>query len=168
MTAKPPIIRPISWIGVIVQLAFICLVAFVISIAFGIREAALAFLWAAIAQSLISRLIQMWLTADHRRGVALIRGGNFADAAPAFEASYAALKQRPWVDRFRFVLLGSASAMSYREMALCNAAFAYSQAGDGARAMQLYEAALREFPHSSLAASSLQMLRAGQSLATSQ
>ena len=54
--------------------------------------------------------------------------------------------------------------MSYREMALCNAAFAYAQVGEGTRAIQLYEQTLREFPSSSLATSSLQMLRAGQSV----
>jgi hypothetical protein len=58
--------------------------------------------------------------------------------------------------------------MSYREMALCNAAFAYSQLGDGARAIYLYEQTLLEFPDSSLAASSLQMLRAGQSVVAPQ
>jgi tetratricopeptide (TPR) repeat protein len=168
VAAKPPIIRPISWTGVLAQVAFICFLAAAIAFAFGVRHLALAFLIAAVAHSVFARIMRVWLTAGFQRGVALLRASRFSDAAPVFEASHAALARRPWIDRFRFVLLGAASSMSYREMALCNAAFAYSQVGDGARAIQLYEQALREFPDSSLALSSLQMLRAGQSLASPQ
>ena len=165
-TKSPPIIRPVSWIGIVVQLGFICLLATIIAFVFGVREAALALLIAAAAQSVFARVMRLSLTSEHRRGIALLRQRKFSEAAPLFEASYASLARHPWIDRLRFVLLGSASSMSYREMALCNAAFAYSQLGDGARAIQLYEQTLREFPDSSLATSSLQMLRAGQSLAT--
>jgi hypothetical protein len=73
-------------------------------------------------------------TAEHRRGISLFHAKKFSEAAPHFEASYQALVRRPWLDRFRWLLLGSASAMSYREMALCNAAFCHSQSGDGTRA----------------------------------
>jgi tetratricopeptide (TPR) repeat protein len=164
VTAKPPIIRPISWIAVVVQLAIICVFAFLVRFLFGVRELALAFLLGAIAHSVIYRLMRLLLTREHRRGIMLFRARKFAEAAPEFEASYAALRRRPWIDRFRLLLLGSGGSMSYREMALCNAAFAYAQVADGSRAIKLYEQALREFPESGLAASSLQMLRAGQTV----
>jgi tetratricopeptide (TPR) repeat protein len=153
---------------VLAQVAFICFLAFVVAVAFGVTNPPLAFLVSAVAHSVFARIMRAWLTANFQRGVSLLRASRFSDAAPAFECSYAELGRRPWIDRFRFVLLGAASAMSYREMALCNAAFSYSQVGDGARAIQLYEEALREFPNSSLAASSLQMLRTGQSVASPQ
>ena len=168
MKAKPPIIRPISWVAVLVQLALICVFALLIRVLFGVREPALVFLLGAIAHSVIYRLTRLLLTPEHRRGIALFRAQRFSEAAPQFEASYAALGRRPWIDRFRLLLLGSGGSMSYREMALCNAAFAYSQVGDGSRAVALYEQALREFPDSALAASSLQMLRAGQAIASPQ
>lgn len=168
MAAKPPIIRPISGIAIIVQLALVCLFAVIIGVIFGVRDVALAFLLGAVAHAVIYRIARLLLTREHRRAIALLRERKFSEAAPLFEASYAALSRRPWIDRFRFFILGSGSSMSYREMALCNAAFAYSQLGEGQRAIQLYEQALQEFPDSSLAASSLQMLRAGQTVAASQ
>ena len=164
MATKPPIIRPISWMGVAVQIVFVSLLAVIVAFAFGVREPALAFLIAALAWSVFTRVLRLSLTSQFRRGIARLRKGRFTEAAPLLEASYAAFARRPWIDRFRLVLLGNASSMSYREMALCNAAFAYAQVGEGTRAIQLYEQTLREFPSSSLATSSLQMLRAGQSV----
>jgi hypothetical protein len=164
VTAKLPIIRPVSWIAVGVQLAIICAFALLIRLLFGVREFAPAFLLGAVAHSVIYRLMRLVLTPEHRRGIALLRAANFSEAAPQFEASYAALNRRPWIDRFRLLVLGSGGSMTYREMALCNAAFAYSQIANGSRAIELYEQALREFPKSALAASSLQMLRAGQTV----
>ncbi len=99
---------------------------------------------------------------DHRRGIAWYRARSFAKAAAYFEASYAYLEKHAWVDRFRWLVLGKGSAMSYREMDLCNAALCYSQCGDAARAMALYEQALREFPECTLARVSLYKLKAGR------
>ena len=52
----------------------------------------------------------------------------------------------------------SRSAMSYREMAQINIAFAYSQIGDSAKAKQYYQRALDEFPHSGMARAALRMI----------
>ena len=52
----------------------------------------------------------------------------------------------------------SASAISYREMALCNIAFCYSQLGDGQKAESYYRRALDEFPNSALAVAALRMI----------
>ena len=150
--------------GVAVQIVFVSLLAVIVAFAFGVREPALAFLIAALAWSVFTRVLRLSLTSQFRRGIARLRKGRFAEAAPLLEASYAAFARRPWIAHFRLVLLGNASSMSYREMALCNAAVAYAQVGEGTRAIQLYEQTLREFPGSSLATSSLQMLRAGQSV----
>ena len=124
MATKPPIIRPISWLAVIIQFALICLFAVIIGVIFGVREPALAFLLGAVAHAVVYRIMRLLLTREHRRGIALFRQRKFSEAAPLFEASYASLSRRPWIDRFRFFILGSGSSMSYREMALCNAAFA--------------------------------------------
>jgi tetratricopeptide (TPR) repeat protein len=159
---KPPIVRPVSWTGVIVQLAVIAIFSAVIALLFRIRDYPLAIFFGAVTQSVLSRVARATFASDHRSGITLFRASKFSEAAPHFEASYAAFSRRPWLDRFRWLILGSASSMSYREMALCNAAFCYGQIGDGARATTLYEQALREFPDSGLAAASLNMLRSVQ------
>ena len=56
----------------------------------------------------------------------------------------------------------SASAMSYREMALCNIAFCYSQIGKGMKAIEYYQRVLKEFPNSGLAQSALRMIESGE------
>ncbi|MEO7346528.1 MAG: hypothetical protein ABIZ49_05840 [Opitutaceae bacterium] len=107
-------------------------------------------------------LLRLLLTGAHRRGISLVKRGQFAEAIPCFKASYAAMKHRPWVDRFRWPLLGSASRWTYREMALANVAFCYGQIGDGAEMRAHYEKTLVEFPDSVLAATALRMMRATQ------
>ena len=160
---KIPIYRPVSWPAIVFQLAVVGVFAFGIALVFGVHEYSLAFLLGALAHAIIYRIARAVFTADHRRGIRLFRAKRFREAAPHFEASYAMLSRRPWLDRFRWLLLGSASSMSYREMALCNAAFCYGQFGDGSRAMALYEQVQQEFPDSGVAAASLNMLRSVQS-----
>ena len=154
--------RPVSWLAVLIQLVLVGMSAVVVAWIFRISEFPLAIFFGAIALSLIYRIARAVFTSDHRRGIKLLRPQKFAEGASCFEASYAAFQRRPWLDRFRWLLLGSASSMSYREMALCNAAFCYGQIGNGARTTALYEQALREFPDSGLAAASLNLLRSVQ------
>ena len=132
--------------GVAVQIVFVSLLAVIVAFAFGVTEPALAFLIAALAWSVFTRVLRLSLTSQFRRGIAQLRKGRFTEAAPLLEASYAAFARRPWIDRFRLVLLGNASSMSYCEMALCNAAFAYAQVGEGTRAIQVVRANLAGVP----------------------
>ena len=152
-------IQPVlAWLGVLFQLALIALFAFFIASVFSVRESASAIFFAALTHAVLYRIMRKVFTAEHRHGISLFRAKKFSEAAPHFEASYQALGRRPWLDRFRWLLLGSAGAISYREMALCNAAFCYSQSGDGTRATALYEQTLQEFPGSSLATAALNMI----------
>ena len=52
----------------------------------------------------------------------------------------------------------SPSAMSYREMALINIAFAYSQIGNGIKAKEYYQQTQQEFPDSGMANAALKMI----------
>jgi len=155
---KVPMIRPISWLGLLVSLiplALFLAVNFLASpVTFPLAGAILYWLYAWTMRRL--------LTGAHRRGITLMKKGRFAEAIPFFEKAYAASKARPWIDRFRWLLLASASKMTYREMALCNLAFAYGQIGDGERMRTFYETALTEFPGSMLASTALRMLSAVQ------
>lgn len=56
--------------------------------------------------------------------------------------------------------------MSYREMALVNIAFAYSQIGNGERAKAYYQHALEEFPNSSMAIAALRLIESVEQLPT--
>jgi tetratricopeptide (TPR) repeat protein len=91
----------------------------------------------------------------------MVRRQNFADAVRHFERSFEFFEIRPWLDNYRAFLLLSPSSISYREMALANAGFCYSQIGDGVNARKYYERCLEMFPDSMLASTALQMLNAG-------
>jgi hypothetical protein len=100
------------------------------------------------------------LTGAHRRGIRLVKAGEFRDAIVAFQTSYDQMCRRPQIDRFRWLLLGSSSRWSYREIALCNVAFCYGQIGDGTKMREFYERALVEFPDSVLATTAVRMIKA--------
>lgn len=105
--------------------------------------------------------INRWLfTHSHRKGMQLVKNGRFADAIPHFIDAYTQMSRRPWVDRNRALVLGSASRWSYREMALCNQAFCLGQIGEGRKMRETYERVLREFPESVLATTALRMVDA--------
>lgn len=87
-----------------------------------------------------------------------MKNGQFIDAVPVFEEAYRQMCDSPWIDRYRSLLLASASRWSYREMALCNLAFCQGQAGDGQKMREGYERALAEFPESVLATTALRMI----------
>lgn len=159
---KPPVVRPISYVAVLLQFGIGIGLAAIIEFTFDLDHLSYAFFFAAVVHAIAYRVARRAFASDHRRGIELIRAGKFAEAVPFFEASYEAFSRRPGLDRFRSVTLGSASAMSYREMALCNAAFCYGQLGNGARAVSLYEQALREFPECGMAESALKLLRSVQ------
>lgn len=82
----------------------------------------------------------------------------FAEAIREFEASYAFLSRYRWLDDYRCVFLMSPAAMTYREMALINIAFSYSQLGDGAKTVEYYRRTLNEFPENQMARAALSMI----------
>lgn len=153
--SRPPVIRQISWPAVLPQLmALACAMAvgaYVAPRSNGTFLGAAAYL----AYSIGSRTM---IARDHRRGVRLYRKQEYSAAIQAFEDSYRFFARNPWIDRFRAVVMMSPSAVSYREMALCNIAFCYSQLGNGEKAESYYRRALDEFPNSGLAAAALRMI----------
>jgi hypothetical protein len=87
-----------------------------------------------------------------------VKKQEFESAIPRFLSSLAFLDRQSWIDRFRVVVLLSSSAASYREMALANVGFCYSQIGYGHRARHHYESCLERFPYSGLAKSAMRMM----------
>ena len=155
VSSRAPILHQISWRATIPKLVaggLAVLIGWQIAGSVqGVIVGALVFL----AYSYGSRLLIPW---HHRRGVALMHRGCYGEAIERFEASYDFFGRHQWLDRFRCVFMMSSSAISYREMALLNIAYAHSQAGDGGAAKEYYERTLAEFPDSSLAQSSLRFI----------
>ena len=91
------------------------------------------------------------LLKNHRRGIYFAKLGSYQDAIREFQLSYQFLDKHKWVDTYRFLVMLDSSAISYREMALCNVAYSHAQLGQPAEALQYYRRALQEFPESELA-----------------
>lgn len=153
---KTPMIRQASILGSIPNLAVLGLFVYVGVASFsrsGIVFGAAAFLALRFALRAIAH--------DHRAGVGLVRNQKFADAIPYFLRSFDFFDSKRWLDDYRAFFMLSPSSASYREMALANAAFCYSQVGDGANARKYYERCLELYPNSMLASTALAMLNAG-------
>lgn len=74
------------------------------------------------------------------------------------EASDAFFRRHAWLDRWRPVIMLSASAISYREMALLNIGFFNAQLGRKAAAKAAYGRLLDEFPESQIGKQTLRMI----------
>jgi hypothetical protein len=115
---------------------------------------------AAVAWFVPIILLRALFTRAHRRGVRLVKTGEFAAAISAFQTCYEQMSRHLWIDRFRWLLLGTSSRWSFRELALCNCAFCYGQMGDGSKMSAFYSQALSEFPKSVLATTAIRMMKA--------
>ena len=98
------------------------------------------------------------LTGSHKRGIDLLNNRQFREAISSFHSSYSFLTRYEWLDRYRFITLLDSSAISYREMALCNIAYAYARLGERGKSREYYQKALIEFPGSDLAKNGLKFI----------
>ena len=151
-----PVVRQASIAGSVPNLAVLVLFLWAGVAGFdgnGILYGAAAFLVLRFALRAVPR--------DHRTGIRLLQKRRFADATPHFLRSFEFFESKRWLDDYRSFFMLSPSLASYREMALANAAFCYSQVGDGANARKYYEQCLEIFPDSMLASTALAMMNAG-------
>ncbi len=159
MSLKIPIVRRISWPAVLPQFLALFL-AIIVAHRIGGRGAVA---WGAAAYLIYSLGSRRLIPRDHNDGISLVRAERFDDAIPKFRDSLAFFDRHAWIDDYRSIVLMSPSAASYREMALANIGFCYSQLGEGQRSREAYRECLRRFPGSALAISALRMLEAGES-----
>jgi hypothetical protein len=101
------------------------------------------FAWSAVARPLLTR--------HHRAGIRQLRAGRFDEAIRAFGESRDFFTRHPALDRYRFLILMSAGAATYRELAMCNIAYAHASAGDIPAARKACGEALAAFPESVIA-----------------
>src|SRR5688572_8625422 len=154
MASGTSILRQINWLAIALH---VCLfVAFVFLFQF-LQVGAPSLMAIATYLGLVY-FLRFFLAKYHRYGMMFIKRNEFEHAIPYFEKSYEYFQAKPWLDRFRAIFLLSSSRISYREMALVNIAYCYSQLGDTAQAKQYYERALKEFPDSAIAKAGLNIL----------
>lgn len=154
MASNVPTVRQVAWISLIPQFIFMGLIVFV----YYILEFTDPFLYGALTYLIISFGLRNLIAKDHRQGMKLVKQQQFETAIPQFENSVAFFKKNNWIDKYRFLTLLSSSKMTYKEMGLCNIAFCYSQIGNGQKAKEYYEQALKEFPENGLAIAGLKMI----------
>ena len=151
---KVPVVRQISWWGAVPQL--IILLLLVIGGSILLPENGLVI--GAVIYLIYSFGSRMLIIRDYRSGISLVKLGQFQAAIPKFEKSLQFLDRHPWIDNARSIVLMSASKPSFREMALANIGFCYSQLGRGHEARAAYQKCLDRFPDSGLDLAALQMI----------
>ncbi|QDU93638.1 tetratricopeptide repeat protein [Lignipirellula cremea] len=156
---RVPTVRQISWLATIPQ--FLAL-ATAVAIGWLATQSADGLLWGSAVYLVYSFGSRMLIPRAHRRGVRLSQSGQFEEAIHAHQQSYEFFTRHAWLDRFRSLTMMSPSALSFREMALLNIAFAYSQIGNGPMAKASYQRALQEFPDSGIASSALKMIASAE------
>jgi tetratricopeptide (TPR) repeat protein len=102
--------------------------------------------------------LRYFVPKSHREGIKLTKKYEFENAIPKFEDSFNFFTKNNYIDKFRFITLLSSSKMSYKEMALCNIAFCYSQIGKGEKAKEYYKKTLVEFPNNGIAKAGIKMI----------
>lgn len=95
---------------------------------------------------------------DLRKGMELVRAGQFREAISAFKASYDFFTDKAWIDKYRAVTMLSVSPMSYREMSLINIGFCYHQIGEIDKSRKIYEKILKEYPKNDIAKITLEQM----------
>ena len=120
------------------------------------------FLLGALTYLILSFSLRMFIPKDQRNGMKNVRKGEYQAAIKDFEKSYEFFDQNEWVDKYRYITLLSSSKMAYREMALVNIAFCYSQLGQGTKAREYYERTLSEYPNNGMAMAALRMIESAK------
>jgi tetratricopeptide (TPR) repeat protein len=152
-----PTTRQLSFLFLVPQLVIIGLLIYLYHLA----DFSEPFILGAITYSILALALRNLIAKNHRHGIRLVKENKFSEAIPCFEKSVAYFSEHTWVDKYRFITLLSASGHTYKEMGLCNIAFAYSQTGNGQKAKEYYEQVLAEFPDNGLANVSLNMIKSG-------
>lgn len=154
MSSKAPTVRQTNWISIFPHLIIMGIIIFI----WHYINPEKAFLYGAFTYLLISFSLRYFIPKDHRMGIKNNNTEKFEAAILDFEKSYAFFKKHEWIDKYRFITLLSSSKMSYREMALANIGYCYSQMGNGIKSKEYYERTLKEFPDSGIAKSALRMI----------
>jgi tetratricopeptide (TPR) repeat protein len=167
MATRVPVVKQVAWVSLIPHLGVLTILC-LISYWCGVSDMRRALLSGLGLYWLIVFAIKMLGATNHRKGMRLVRKEKFLEAIPHFEASYLHFTKKAWIDKYRYLTMLSSSAMCYREMALCNIAFCYSQSGNGTKAIQYYNQVLQEYPENGLAKTAMRLRESMREAANNQ
>jgi tetratricopeptide (TPR) repeat protein len=156
MAERIPVVRQIAWGTLIYQIALMVLFIWLYSKT-SIKDPALAGGLTFIGLVLVLRFAFSGL---HRKGMRHIRKMEYDKAIPYFEGSYEFYTRNSFLDKYRAYLMLSASLMFYKEMALNNIGFCYSQMDKKEEAIFYYRKCVEEYPNCTMAKVALKMLEA--------
>ncbi len=160
MASNKPVVRQRAWLANLFHIFLIFFLGFILGLFLG--SFAEGFDLAIIIYFVVYLLLRFQVPKNHRQGIAFFKSGDYTRAIGEFEKSYDFFTRYAWIDKYRFILLLSASRISYTEMALVNIAYCYSQIGNGGKAKEYYEKTLSQFPDSGMAQSALRMIHAAE------
>lgn len=150
-----PTVQPISWPAAIPQLLAL---SAAMTVGWFVMESLAGVMGGATVYLIYSVGSRKLLLSAHRHGLRLLQNQQYDDAIRAHETSYDFFTRHSWLDRYRAITMMSPSAMSYREMALINIAFAYGQIGNSDKVREYYQRAIDEFPNSGMAIAALRLI----------
>jgi tetratricopeptide (TPR) repeat protein len=160
MPQPMPVVRQLYRPALVPQFIAIASIAAVVRLCFPWLPLLAILIAAPLIYLVFCRIMRAFLVREHGRGMRAYRAKRFQDAIAHFQASHQYFSEHRRLDSWRSLIFGVASYNPYRVIALGNMAYCYSQLGDGAKAIELYEQVLREAPNHAVAESSLKMLRA--------
>lgn len=156
MASQVPVVRQVAWAALIYQFGLLALFVWLYRLA-GFNDPVTAGGLSLIALIVVLRIA---FTGLHRKGMRHVRKMEYAEAIPYFEMSYEYFSRHRNLDKYRAYLLMSASMLCYKEMALNNIGFCYSQLDHKAEAIHYYKRCLEEYPNCTIAQVALKMLEA--------
>lgn len=92
-------------------------------------------------------------------GVKFLKKGQFEEALPFIEKDIEYYSSKPWIDKYRFLLMISSSALSFREMSLCNRAWCLLQTGRVKETIDQYESVIRHYPQNVVTRAQLKTIK---------
>lgn len=143
------LLKQVNWSAFLLHVLLIVLFPYLLSL-FNVAID-LGLLISALSYMALSVILQRMLPLHHRMGFSLLMQKNYEAASLAFQESWNYFNKKPWLDKYRAVLMLSASKISYREMALINRSLCYWHIGDTEKALESYREVLHYFPQSRMA-----------------
>jgi tetratricopeptide (TPR) repeat protein len=156
VASSQPIVKQVSWVAAIPQLA-VYFSAIVVAERLGAPD---PLIFGIAPVFIYSISVRQLVPHHHRKGMSFFKKALWYEALKEFEASYEFFSNNGWIDHYRSVILMSCTRMSYREMALLNQVFCHTQIGNGEKAKDIYKVTLEQFPDSQIAQAALNFFSA--------
>jgi len=141
-----PSVKKIAWPVVVLHLLFQVVLIFSFwSLCFP-GNLILAAICGAGAYLGYSRLSKIIVLRRLRQAMRFFRAGMYREAVEQSQSMYEFLNRHSWIDRYRYVLLLSETAIPYRTIALCNIAYGYWMLNDNPKSLEYYRKTVESYP----------------------